>query len=156
MAQVTVNTHVKAPVTKVWDSWNAFGDIHVFNPNLKGSHLLEGSAETGLGARPQCDFTDGKNHIREEITGYEPHNRLEFDIYDGTEPLKHAKATLLFSARTLNETDVTMTIKFTPKFGVFGALMVPMMKFQFKKALAGLLKANAAYVERGETVRIAD
>lgn len=155
MAQVTVATRVKAPIAKVWESWDAFADISIFNPNLKASYLLEGSQETGLGAKRQCDFADGKNHIREEIIGYEPHKRLVLDIYDGTVPLKRAKATLLFGTRTLNETDVTMTMEFTPKLGLLGALMVPIMKPRFRKALAALLEANAAFVERGETRKLA-
>ena len=42
-----------------------------------------------------------------------------------------------------------MTLSFVPKFGPLGALMIPMLKSQFRKLLQSMLDSNAAYVERG-------
>ena len=69
MAVVVVDQTVEAPVADVWASWDAFADIVKFNPLLKDSYLLKDSADTGLGALRQCDFSDGKNYIREKIIG---------------------------------------------------------------------------------------
>jgi uncharacterized membrane protein len=50
--QVVVN----APIDQVWASWDKFGDIQDFNPNLNSSKLLTGSISTGVGAKRQCDL----------------------------------------------------------------------------------------------------
>ena len=96
MARVIVRKTVNAHVSRVWDSWDAFGDIDRFNPHLKRSFLLPDSSATGLGAKRQCDMADGKNYVREKIIGYQPERRLEIDFFDGTMPLKSAKATFDF------------------------------------------------------------
>ncbi len=155
MATVTVNRIVDAPLAQVWDSWDDFGGIQKFNPNLTGSHTLPGSAATGQGATRQCDLSDGKNYIRERVIGYEPQRRLKIDIYEGSLPLKSAFATFTLEAINPTSTRVTMQMDFTLKFGPIGKLMLPMMKPQFRKMMASLLEGNAAYVERGVVLNAA-
>ena len=43
MAKVTVNRTVNAASEKVWVSWDNFGEIYKFNPNLEHSHLIQSS-----------------------------------------------------------------------------------------------------------------
>lgn len=152
MATVTVKRSIRASLAKVWASWDDFGNIYKFNPNLQGSHLLERSPETGVGARRQCDLADGKNYIREKVVGYEPERHLSIDIYEGTMPLKSAKADFTFRQEGAEQVTVTMTMHFVPKFGLLGALMVPMMKPKFRSMLQAMLDGNAAYVEYGQRV----
>ncbi len=152
MAKVTVTRTVNAPLQDVWASWDNFSDIYRFNPNLNGSHLLPGSASTGMGATRQCDMRDGKNFIQERIIGYDPHRKLVIDIYNGTLPLKSAVATFDFRAHGAQRSEVTMTMEFTPKMGLLGKMMLPLMKRQFRPMLQALLDANAAYVETGTEV----
>ena len=154
MANVTVTRTVNAPIDQVWPSWDDFGAIAKFNPNLNGSNLINNSQGSGLGAMRQCDMSDGKNYIREKVVEYQPHQKLVIDIYDGTMPLKRALATFNFKTRG-QKTDVTMSMDFTPRFGLLGKLMVPLMKPQFRKMMASLLKGNADYVETGKEVRAA-
>ena len=146
MAKVTANRIVNASSDAVWSSWDNFGNIAAFNPNLKGSHLLSDQA-TGKGATRQCDLKDGRNHIRERIVDYVPQTRMVIDIYDGTMPLKAAVATITVAPLSGARTKVEMTMEFKPKFGLLGALMVPMMKPQFSKMLQALLDGNAKFVE---------
>lgn len=155
MAKVTVTRTVKAPLDQVWASWDDYGNIFRFNPNLQSSHLLPGSQSTGLGAKRQCDLADGKNYIRERIIGYDDQKEMVIDIYEGTMPLRSAVAAFSFRSTGQNETLVTMEMTFKPKFGLLGALMVPMMKMKFRQMLQALLDANAAYVEDGKTVGLA-
>ncbi|MFY0681303.1 MAG: SRPBCC family protein [Thalassovita sp.] len=148
MATVIVSKTVEAPISSVWKTWDNFGDIDTFNPALKQSFLIDGSAHTGLGAKRQCDLADGKNYIREEIVGYTTEKQIKINIYDGSVPLKKALATFDFVAPTARQTKVTMTMTFTPKFGLLGLLLIPLMKPQFKKDMAALLDANATHVEK--------
>ncbi len=102
----------------------------------------------------QCDMADGKNYVREKVIEYRPHQKLVIDIYESSMPLKKAVASFDFKTRG-QKTDVTMTIDFTPKFGVLGQLMVPLMKPQLRKMEDALLAGNADYVERGIEVQVA-
>lgn len=150
MATVTVNRTINAPIEKVWASWDDFGGIFKFNPNLTQSYLIEGSQPTGKGAKRQCDINDGKNWIREEVVAYVPNNSMKINIYDGTMPLKQAIATLDFRQLGRDQTGVTMTMEFEPKMGLLGKLMVPMMKPKFKGMLNKLLAGNDAFVTKGQ------
>ena len=154
MPEVIVSQIINAPASEVWKSWDDFANVYKFNPNLKGSHLMTGSRATGLGAKRQCDMIDGKNYIREEILEYVPEKRIVVDIYDGTMPIKSAKASIDLT-KLGNRTKVTMTMSFVPGMGVLGAIMAPLMKRQFTPRLERFLKANANYVEQGVEVEMA-
>ena len=155
MAYVTVNRTINAPIETVWESWDDFGGIYKFNPNLKYSRLLDGSQPTGEGAKRQCDINDGKNWIREKVVEYVPRKRMKIDIYEGTMPLKSAIATLQFDQISAKRTDVTMTMEFEPKMGLLGKMMIPMMKPKFKGMLNALLEGNDAFVTQGRMVNAA-
>ncbi|MCP4303868.1 MAG: SRPBCC family protein [bacterium] len=148
MTTITAKRVVEAPLEEVWESWDAFADIREFHPDLKDSYLIADSAPTGLGARRQCDFNDGKTYLREKIIGYEPRQWLVIDIYETSAPIKKAGATFDFKALGPTRTEVTMRFEFTPKMGLLGRMMLPVMKRQFAKGLSGLLEGNATFVEQ--------
>lgn len=153
MKTITVEETVAASVDDVWSSWDRFGDVARFHPGIKASRLLAGSAASGLGARRQCDLSEGgKQFVREKIVAYEPPHRMVIDIYEATVPIRSAQATLTLSPRGANQTHVTMTMAFTPGMGLLGRLMSPMMASQFRSMLAKVLKSNAAFVTRGVEV----
>ena len=154
MANVTVTRKVNAPVQDVFSSWNNdFGDIYKFNPNLNHSHLLsESPTDAGEGALRQCDLADGKNWIREKVISVKDNKQIVIDIYEGTMPLKQATATFDFKQIGVKRTEVAMTMTFTPRMGVLGQLLVPLLKAKFKGMLQNLLDANADYVENGTLV----
>jgi len=147
MATVEVTRKVQAPLRSVWGSWDAFADIHQYHPDVKASYLLAGSAPTGLGALRQCDFSDGKNYLRERIIGYRPEEQLKIEIYESSVPLKSAIATISLKALGDTSTEVTMRMDFVPKLGLIGRMLAPMMIKQFRKGIEGLLAGNAAFVE---------
>jgi hypothetical protein len=149
MAKVTIQTTINAPIKDVWSSWNAFGDIYKFNPNVDRSKLLDNSKMTGLGAKRRCDLADGKSYVNEVITSYEPERFLAVDIYDGNIPLKKAEVSFLFEAISPSQTRIETTMEFLPKFGLLGAMMIPLMKGQLKKALRGMMTGNQNFVEKG-------
>ncbi|KAJ55845.1 hypothetical protein ACMU_08715 [Actibacterium mucosum KCTC 23349] len=153
MASFETSITVNAPVSQVWASWDDFGNIYRYNPNLNGSHLINDSADTGLGAERRCDLADGKNHILERVIAYQPEKLMKIDIYDGTVPIKRAFGTLTFKPVGADCTRVDFAFEFTPKMGLLGKLMAPLMKRQLRGGLESLLAANKAYVETGETVQ---
>jgi ribosome-associated toxin RatA of RatAB toxin-antitoxin module len=156
MAAVTVSKQVDASVQDVWKTWDDFGNIYKFNPNLKHSHLLSDVNEPmGVGSERQCDMADNKNWVRERVLDYQPLKSIKIDVFDSSMPLKSMIAT--FSFREINEqkTAVQMKVDFEPKFGALGKMMTPLMKRQFRPMLQSLLDCNAAHVERGESVAAA-
>ncbi|MFV2092673.1 MAG: hypothetical protein ACC634_06270 [Hyphomicrobiales bacterium] len=40
MAQIVKEITVNAPLSEVWKSWDALGDIHSFHPGLENPFLL--------------------------------------------------------------------------------------------------------------------
>lgn len=155
MATVKVYRTIHSPIDKVWESWDDFGSIYKFNPNLKHSRLIDGSQATGPGAKRQCDINDGKNGIREEVMEYVPQKSMKINIYEGTMPLKSEIATIRFRRVTANRTEVSMAMDFEPTMGLLGKLMLPMMKPKFKGMLDALLAGNDAFVTQGKTVNAA-
>ena len=49
METINVKKVIDAPVEKVWESWDDFGNIYKFNPGINASRLL-GEDSTGIGA----------------------------------------------------------------------------------------------------------
>lgn len=149
MAIIIQTETYSVPASKVWEAFDNFGNIQDFNPNLNSSHLINGSKTTGLGAERRCNFSDGKNHILERITSYREGESMEIDIYSGTVPLKTATAGIRVKPLSPNKSEVLFYIEFTPKFGPLGALMIPLMKPQFKASIRKLLAASKEFVENG-------
>jgi len=149
MAEVVVERVVDAPVADVWASWDDFANIAIFNPLINKSYLTGDSSHTGLGATRQCDFEDGKNHVKERIVGYQPEKQIVVEIYSGSVPIRDAVATIDFQPLSGDRTRVTMGFRFKPKMGLLGQAMLPIMRRQFAKNLGQLLEGNAAHVGRG-------
>ncbi|MEO0569760.1 MAG: SRPBCC family protein [Pseudomonadota bacterium] len=149
MAKVTTKCTIDASAEDVWASLDDYGGIAKWNENLAASRILAGSAETGLGAKRQCDLkADGSEYLRETINLYEPGRRLGLVIDDTTMPMKGA--TCLFEVRPLgnNKSEISFTMQFKPPMGIIGQLMLPMMKPMLRGKMAKDLEGNAKYVTR--------
>ncbi len=155
MVQIVVTHIVNAPLDAVWSSWDDFANIDKFHPGVQTSFLLSDEHKTGLGALRQCDFADGKTYLKEKVIGYEPGKHITVEIYGTNAPIKDAQADFKFESLSDTETRVTMIMTFTPKFGIIGKMMAPVMKWQFKKGLTGVLAGNAEYVERRASLKVA-
>ncbi|MEM7269807.1 MAG: SRPBCC family protein [Pseudomonadota bacterium] len=155
MVNIVVERTVNAPIAEVWASWDDYANIADFHPGLNASYLLDQGQATGVGATRQCDFTDGKTFLKERVTGYETNKRMVIDIFDTNAPIKDAKAVFEFAKLSERSTRVTMTMMFTPKMGVIGRMLTPVMKMQFRKGLSGLLESNARHVEQAGSLAAA-
>jgi len=153
MAELVVSRNVNAPIADLWQSWDRFDEIYRFNPVIKQSPLLSQSAPSGLGAERVCKHVDGKTYLKERIIGYQSEEHIVVDIFEANVPLKAARVTIDFEALSAVQSRVTLRFNFTPKFGLFGWLMTPLIKSQFRKNLSDLLAANANFVENGVEIR---
>ncbi len=149
MHTISVRKIINAPVDQVWESWDDYGNIFEFNPQIRSSHVLSSSKnKTGKGARRECNFVDGKNWVREEIVDYVSGQKMTINVYDGSMPLKSMVATIECRDIANSKTEVCMTATFEPKMGFVGQLIAPLMKRQFKSMLAEVLQGNADYLEK--------
>lgn len=135
MLRLTQNS-TAAPST-VWDLMADFANIDFFNPNLSRSFLLNEGAEIGVGTKRQCDLTDGKNYIQEEVLEWQPGEYYVIDIYNGTMPVKNAKTKLGVLPTSDGGSQVYMEFSYDPKFGPFGSIMDFVM---MRRMMSGLLQ----------------
>ena len=147
MIRINKQTIVNAPIEQVWASWDRFGDIKAFNPNLRASSLLSGSVATGVGAKRRCDLSDGKTSIFEEIVDYAPQEHMTVVLFDGNVPIKRGTIRIDLESVSSNQTRLLVNAEFQMKFGVLGKLMGVFAKSQLASSFDRLLEGNAQYVE---------
>lgn len=141
MRHLEITRTVTAAPEQVWSVLADFGQIGLWNPNLSGSHLLAGSPSEGVGATRQCDMSDGKNWIRERVTDWDPGRSYSVDIYEGSMPLKVARATLGVRDLGGGRSEAYMLFDYTPKLGLVGRVMdAVMLKSMMEKSIRRLLE----------------
>ena len=138
---------ITAPLAKVWESWDRFGEIAQFNRGLRASALLPGSPATGKGARRRCDLKNGKSFLLEEITDYRHGEWMEIVVYDSNLPVKTVRLRLTFVAPTATTTRITAEVDFAMKFGLLGRLMKLVGSKAFRDDITRLLQGNKAFNE---------
>ena len=150
MTKIECSVRIDAPKEEVWAALADFGGVQKFHPGLKASRSTS-SASEGVGATRHCDLKP-MGAIEERITEWKEGEEMLVHIYDGKNapPLdfEHTKARISLYAEG-QTTRVTMRLTYRTK-GLAGVVMGPVMKSQWKKGVAGLLKGLKFYVERGE------
>lgn len=138
---------IHAPVTAVWQTLSAIGDIHLWNPGVRASHTT--SAQTaGEGATRYCDL-GGKNYLDEAVVLWQPNEKLTMRI-TGTN-LPFATADIRFSLRAEGEqTIVTVSPIYKLKFGILGELLDRVyVRNNYKNGMDALLAGLKQFVEQG-------
>ncbi len=151
MGKFTLTKRADVPAGRLWEILSDFGNIHLFNPNVRASSV-RGAKERGVGAVRRCDLY-GKGHLIEEITRWTEGEGFSLEIIDGTAPLKHAEVT--FEVRPLGEasSSVSLTMDYTVKMGPLGWLLDRLMVGRMLRgALGGLLDGLDHYARTGEPV----
>ncbi|MEM7669026.1 MAG: SRPBCC family protein, partial [Pseudomonadota bacterium] len=119
MPNFTISKKVNAPIDQVWASWDDFANIATFNPNLSKSFLFGPQpGGTGVGTSRECKMADGKNWVRERITGYVPGRSIALEIIESSMPIKEMKITTAYRKVSDNVTEITLTCHFQLKMGV--------------------------------------
>lgn len=135
---------IAAPATAVWNVLDDFGGIHRYHPEVMASYSTN-HLSTGLGAERVCTFKQGD--VLERIASYGPGQEMQVEIIDaGPFPLAAARATLRVKPLDGGHSRVTMEMTFTPKFGLAGKLMGPMMVRQFSSLMTRVLESLGDFV----------
>lgn len=81
LTSVKASIDIDVPKDKVWAILADFGNIAVFNPNLKGSFSTSEDSE-GVGATRHCDLTP-IGAIEERVLNWKDGEEMLVAIYDG-------------------------------------------------------------------------
>ncbi|GAB4194880.1 MAG: hypothetical protein Tsb002_26800 [Wenzhouxiangellaceae bacterium] len=151
MHEVTVTRTMQNNAQAVWKVLDDFGNIYRYNPAVESSNLI-GNKATGVGAMRECHFYDGTS-LKETITEYHPGQGYGFRLSDFSLPLKEASTQLRVEPINNEQSKLTITLKFIPKFGPLGWVMANlMMKPMLNKALTGLAKGLDDHIDTGRIV----
>ena len=148
-ARVTRTIHASSD--RVWDAFDNFSGIAAFHPAVERSPALN-EIERGVGAQRECHFYGGGS-VKEVVIESQPGRQLKVEIYEmGPFPLKKAIADIDLMPKGDN-TDVTFTMNFTPKFGPLGWLMgKTVMKSKFSKIFDSVLKGLDDHLRTGQLI----
>jgi hypothetical protein len=147
MPDIIQQITIDAPLEKVWDSWDRFGDIALFNKGLRASSLLANSPPTGEGAQRRCDLKNGKSYLLEEITKYRAGELMEISVIGSNLPVKSVRLLLTFASPTTQTTQINAEVDFTMKFGLLGRLMKIPARKEFSGDINRLLNGNKMFNE---------
>lgn len=142
MAQIHVRSIIDAPVERAWDALADFGNIHLFNPYLSGSHFMEGRGSCGVGTRRQCDLKLGGS-LHERVTEWRPGESYTVEINAPSMPVTHMYTTMAVRGVGEGRCEVSMDCRYQPKYGIVGRLLDALllrhvMRFMFRGVVAGL------------------
>ena len=138
---VEVKMRVNIPAMKVWEVLGDFSSIERFSTAVEKSPILDGIS-SGLGTKRKCDFYDGSSVI-EEIIDYQEGKSFKVELTEYSMPLKSLFAEMKVEEVDATASDISMSMDFVVKGGLFGwfmgfSMMRPMMKGIIKKTLTGL------------------
>lgn len=149
--QVSVSRRINLPAEDVWRHLADFSGIARFHPFVETADQLSENNE-GVGARRRCNFYDGKSVV-ERVLEWEPGRRQKIELSEMPMPMKRAVAEFALVQRGERDTDVSITMFFTPKYGLLGALMgAVMMKPMMRKIFAQVLQGLEHHARTGELI----
>jgi len=149
MSQLILEEVVNVSKEKAWKVLvTEFGDVYKWNPNLQGSHFMNGASEGGMDCERRCDL-DGKTYFEERIIDVKEGNEVTIKITSSNFPMVHEMAgTFQLEELGANKTQIKMVINVTTK----PAIMVHLLKIQMRKLLKKSMIGLKYYLETGKSV----
>lgn len=134
MPEFTITKWIDAPIEKVWEVLDDFGEIQRWNPGVKYSELTS-SGPVEQDSTRHCDFTPFGG-VDERIDRYEPNKRLTVDLYKTYMlPISRAVADFNIAPRE-DGTELTLIYSYERNF--MGNLIKGYTESQLKKGIGGL------------------
>lgn len=144
MPEFTIIRQINAPVERVWDILDDFGDIHRWNPGVKASELTS-EGQVTEGSTRHCDFAPF-GAVNERIERHEPNQRLTVSLYQTFKlPISSAMADFQISAQD-GGTELTLHYDYTLNF--LGRMAKGLTGKQMRKGMDGLADALKEESER--------
>ena len=137
MPEFTLSRQIAAPVDKVWEVLDDFGNIARWNPGVKGSSLTS-DGPVGQGSTRHCDLAP-LGGVNERIETYVPNERMTIHLYD-TSKLPISDGVADFKLATQGDgTQFTLHYTYTPNR--LGRAVKGTTDKQLRKGLGGLVDA---------------
>lgn len=112
MPEFTITRHLEAPVEKVWEVLNNFGDIAHWSPGVKRSELTS-DGPVSQGSTRHCDFAP-LGAVNERIETYVPNERMTVNLFETFKlPISGAVADFNLAAHG-EGTELTLHYSYTP------------------------------------------
>lgn len=151
MQNVTVTRIVHAQPSAVWDLVADVTRVVKWHPSVRTVDLLSASP-TGLGAARRCNFYDGTS-VCETVTGLEEGSRVKVALSEYSLPMKTFEAEIRLKPTDDGNTQVTFSMDYEMKFGVFGkAMNALMVRGQMTKLMSTVLSGLDHHGATGEPI----
>jgi len=134
MPEFTITRHLGAPVDKVWEVLDNFGDIASWSPGVKRSALTS-QGPVGEGTTRHCDFAP-LGAVEERIETHLPNERMTVNLYDTSKlPISNAVADFNLAPHG-DGTELTLNYRYT--LNRLGRLAKGQTDKQMRKGMNGL------------------
>ena len=134
MPEFTITRQIGAPVEKVWEVLDQFGDISKWNSGVKSSKLTS-DGPVSEGSTRRCDFAL-MGGVHERIETYVPNERMTVNLYE-TFKLPIAGATADFNIAA-NEDGTALTLVYSYELNRLGRAVKGTTDKQMRKGITGL------------------
>jgi len=148
MPEFTVSRQIDAPIEKVWEVLDDFGDIASWSPGIKTSALTS-VGSVGEGTTRSCDFV-GIGAVNERIDTYIPNERMAVNLYE-TFKLPISGAVADFNLASVDG-GTELTIHYSYTLNRLGRVAKGTTGRQMKKGINGLgdnLRAASELIAAG-------
>jgi carbon monoxide dehydrogenase subunit G len=145
MSSFSVKIQINAKPDDVWKALSDIGNIYVWNPGVKNSHLTSDVTE-GIGTARYCDL-GSSNYLDESVVKWESNRALTMRVTGTNLPFKSID--IRFTLREeKGGTEVEVSPVYELKFGVIGkALDALYVKKSYEKGMKNLLLGLKNHVE---------
>lgn len=141
--------NIEASPEQVWDVLADLDGLAQFDPVVDKSSIV-GDKESGLGAQRRCEVSAGR-WFNEEITVWEPHDRLQFAIIECNLPT-HSLTHTYTLTRSGTGTNVAQVMSYEMKLGPMGwALNKLMLRRKSDQGIKGFFAGLKGHVEAQTT-----
>lgn len=146
MAQIQVRSLIQASADRAWDALADFGNIHLFNPHLSGSHLVEGGGSCGVGTRRQCDLKRG-GALHERVVEWRPGESYMVEVSAPSMPVANMRTTMAVRSVAEGVCEVSMDCRYQPKYGILGRLLdALLLRHVMRSMLRGVVAGLGRYL----------
>jgi uncharacterized protein YndB with AHSA1/START domain len=134
MPEFTITSHIDAPVERVWDVLDNFGDIAQWTSGVKSSALTS-NGPVSEGSTRHCDFAP-LGGVNERIETYLPNERMTVNLFETFKlPISGAIADFNLAP---DESGTALTLHYSYTPNRMGRVVKGTTDKQMRKGIGGL------------------
>jgi uncharacterized protein YndB with AHSA1/START domain len=134
MPEFTITSHIDAPVERVWDVLDNFGDIAQWTSGVKSSALTS-NGPVSEGSTRHCDFAP-LGGVNERIETYLPNERMTVNLFETFKlPISGAIADFNLAP---DESGTALTLHYSYTPNRMGRVVKGTTAKQMRKGIGGL------------------